>query len=121
VLLAGAGRTDRLFYGERRHLSAEQTDALLSGRLDPLADFAALAAAAGARPPERQPWGYTQIVHRSALGRARYTSAVNHFATSDEVFVADLRRRGIAPELLPGLYCLHLDHAFAWYGTDRFL
>jgi hypothetical protein len=22
---------------------------------------------------------------------------------------------------VPGLLCLHLDHPFAWYGTDSFL
>lgn len=115
------GRTRRLLYGQRRYLTAGQTDALLSGRIDGLRDFDALSQCATARAPEHAPWGYTQIVHRSTLGRLRYREELNHFAHSDGMFVEECRRHGILPETIDGLFCLHLDHPFAWYGTNVFL
>jgi hypothetical protein len=115
------GRTDKLFYGERRFLTAAQTDALLSGRIDSLREFDEIAATAVAREPERFHWGYTQIVHRSTLDRIRYHEGFNHFAHSDGMFVDECKRFGIAPFRLEGLFCLHLDHPFSWYGTDTFL
>jgi hypothetical protein len=121
VLQRVEGRCGCLFYGCRRHLSAAQTDSLLSGRLDPLDDFQALAAANQSRPLDQTPWGYTQIFHRSALDRMRYREDVNHFAHSDDAFVAAWRRGGMAAELLDGLVCLHLNHPFAWQGTRAFL
>lgn len=113
---------DYLFYGERRFLDTTQTDSLLSGRADALRQFADLAAAAAAvREPERYPWGYTQIVRRSTIERLRYPEDQNHFAHSDGMFTEACKRNGVMPELIDGLFCLHLDHPFAWYGTDRFL
>jgi hypothetical protein len=115
------GRTQRLFYGQRRSLAASQTAALLANRTDGLREFAALSQCANAKEPENAPAGYTQIVHRSTLGRVRYREGVNHFAQSDLMFVEDCRQRGIIPEQIDGLFCLHLDHPFAWYGTKIFL
>jgi len=110
-----------LFYGQRRYLPAAQTDGLLSGRLDGVRDFTELAAAANARPAENSPWGYTQIVHRNIFERVRYGERLNHFAHSDSIFAEECRRRGITARQVNGLYCLHLEHPFAWYGTDMFL
>lgn len=121
VLAALDGRADRLTFCERRFLSQAQTDALLTGRLDSVRDFEALAAAPAARPPEASPWGYTQIVSRRAIERVRYREDLNHFAHSDGMFVTDCRRHGIAPQRLDGLFCVHMDHPFAWYGTRTFL
>jgi hypothetical protein len=115
------GRTQRLFYGQRRSLAASQTAALLANCTDGLREFEALSQCANAREPENAPVGYTQIVHRSTLGRVRYREGVNNFAHSDLMFVEDCRRRGIIPEQIDGLLCLHLDHPFAWYGTTIFL
>jgi Glycosyl transferase family 2 len=115
------GRTHRLFYGQRRYLAASQTAALLANRIDGLREFKALSQCANAREPENAPWGYTQIVHRSTLGRVKYQEGLNHFAQSDLLFVEACRRRGITPEQIDGLFCLHLDHPFAWYGTSAFL
>ncbi len=115
------GRNPRLFYGQRRHLSASQTNALLSGQVDGLRDFESLARHASPRAPDHAPWGYTQIVHRSTLQRVRYREEVNHFDHSDDLFVADCKRHRIMPAPIDGLYCLHLDHPFAWYGTTTFL
>jgi Glycosyl transferase family 2 len=115
------GRTQRLFYGQRRYLAASQTAALLANRIDGLREFQALSQRADAREPENAPVGYTQIMHRSTLGRMRYREGVNHFAYSDLMFVEDCRRRGIIPEQIDGLFCLHLDHPFAWHGTSAFL
>ena len=121
VLQQVQGQTNHLFYGQRRHLSGAQTDALLAGRSDALHDFAALAAAANSRTPENAPWGYTQIVHRQVFDRIRYREGVNHFAHTDDIFAEDCRRRHITPKQLDDLFCLHLDHPFAWYGTNAFL
>jgi hypothetical protein len=115
------GRIRRLFYGQRRYLAASQTAALLAHRRDGLRDFEALSQCANAREAENAPVGYTQIVHRSVWGRVRYHEGVNHFAYSDLMFVEDCQRRGIIPTQIDGLFCLHLDHPFAWYGTSAFL
>lgn len=115
------GRSGHLFYGQRRYLTSAQTDALLAGRMDGLLQFNELAHGATVRAPENAPWGYTQIVHRSAFKRVSYREEHNHFAHSDGMFVADCKRRSITPRQIDGLFCLHLDHPFSWYGTDTFL
>lgn len=115
-------RGDRLFYGQRQHLSDAITSALLAGRADGVADFAELAAATqSGSPTENSPWGYTQIVRRVVFDRLRYTESFNHFAHSDGEFIARCKRGGLLPEQVPGLCCLHLEHPFAWYGNNQFL
>jgi hypothetical protein len=121
VLQQIQGRPNALFYGERRFLTAKQTDAVLSGRVDALREFDDLVRAPLSREPEIYPWGYTQIVHRSTLERVRYNQEFNHFAHSDGMFANECKRHQILPLQLEGLFCLHLDHPFAWYGTDTFL
>ncbi len=115
------GRGSRLFYGQRRYLTASQTSELLAGRSDGLRDFDALSHNVGPRAPDNQPWGYTQIVHRSTLERVPYREQINHFAHSDSLFIQDCKRRRILPAQVEGLFCLHLDHPFSWYGTNAFL
>jgi hypothetical protein len=115
------GQGPRLFYGRRLHLTACQTDALLAGRLDGVRDFEALCRSTSPKPPDDAPWGYTQIMHRSILELVPYPEDFNHFAHSDGMFAADCQRHGIQPEQIDGLFCLHLDHPFAWYGTNVFL
>lgn len=115
------GQTDALFFGERRFLSEDQTAGLLSGRVDSLKEFHELASAAESGRREEFHWGYTQIVHRSTLARLRYTEEFNHFAHSDGMFAEACKRAGIKPRKLPGLFCLHLDHPFSWYGSEMFL
>jgi glycosyl transferase family 2 len=121
VLASMDGRANHLSYGERRFLSQAQTDALLAGRLDPLRQFHELAASSTSRQAEASPWGYTQIVNQSAISGIRYREDLNHFAHSDGMFVADCTRHAITPRQLDGLFCLHMDHPFAWYGTRTFL
>jgi glycosyl transferase family 2 len=115
------GRPPRLFYVERRYLPQAQTEALLAGRLDGLRDFDALARLQHPRGPDCEPWGYTQIVPRRVLEQTPYQEQTNHFAYTDKHFVEACARRGVAAEPIPGLFCLHLDHPFAWYGTETFL
>lgn len=121
VMAQLGNRRNCLFYGQRRYLTQAQTDALLAGRYDGIADFDALAASEHQRPDENAPWGYTQIVHRSILERLPYREDINHFAHSDSAFIDMCRRKQIKPTPIAGLYCLHLDHPFAWYGTNVFL
>jgi hypothetical protein len=111
----------RLYYGQRRHLGQVETDALLAGRLDPVRDFEELCRRGSPRPAEEVPWGYTQIVPRSTLERFPYHEGHNHFAHTDGMFLEECKRRGVRAERIDGLFCLHLDHPFAWYGTDMFL
>lgn len=120
VLQQVEGHEQHLFFGQRRRLTAAQTDAVLAGRVDGLHDFDGLAAAANLRV-ENGPWGFTQIVHRRVFERIRYSEEVNHFARTDEIFVNDCRRHKISPKQLQGLFCLHIEHPFAWYGTKYFL
>ena len=120
VLQQVQGQEQHLFYGQRRRLSAVQTDAVLGGRADGLHDFAQLAAEPNLRV-EIGPWGFTQIVHRRVFEQIRYSEGVNHFARTDEIFVDDCRRKGISPKQVEGLFCLHIEHPFAWYGTKYFL
>ncbi len=110
-----------LFYGQRRFLTASQTNALLAGRIDGLTEFEALAQAESPRGPDNAPWGYTQIVHRSVMGRVRYREDINHFAHSDMAFIDSCKRQRIEPRQIDDLVCLHMEHAFAWYGTKAFL
>lgn len=121
VLQQVADSQQTLFYGQRRHLSAAATQGLLAGRLDSLADFAALAAEPAPRPADNAPWGYTQIGPRALFTRLRYSEQVNHYARSDDMFVEACRRQGVAVRPIDGLFCLHLDHPFAWYGAESFL
>jgi hypothetical protein len=114
-------RTPRLFFGKRYYLGPSQTDQLLTGRVDGLHDFDALARSASPRGPEDSPWGYTQIVHRSTMLQVPYREEFNHFAHTDGLFIQDCLRRRILSERVEGLFCLHLDHPFSWYGTDVFL
>lgn len=114
-------RSRTLYYGQRRYLSSEQTDGLLAGRLDSLNDFAELATVADRRGHENAPWGYTQIAHRSLWDRMPYSEHVNHFAHSDDLFVRECYRQKIKLEQIAGLFCLHMHHPFAWYGTDVYL
>ncbi len=115
------GNPGHLYFGERRHLTWPQTQALLAGRYDGLADFAQLAVAEHQRAPDRAPWGFTQIVHRSVMDRARYRDDIDHFAYTDNAFLEDCARLAIRPRLVEGLFCLHLNHPFSWYGTNAFL
>jgi hypothetical protein len=122
VLRCVDGRPDdRLFFGERRHLTAGHTDALLAGRYDSLRDFEALARHRPWRPPDRHPFGFTQIVRRSVLERIPYREDIGRFDQTDVIFVHDCLRHGIVPEPVAGLVCLHLYHPFAWNGAAGFL
>jgi predicted O-methyltransferase YrrM len=106
----------------RRHLSEAQTDALLEGAMDSIADFGELARASeGVGWEDEAPWGYTQLFERSLLERVRYRDDVNSFARTDEAFIDACGREGYAPRALSGILCLHLAHPFAWHGTDEFL
>jgi Glycosyl transferase family 2 len=115
------GQTQYLFYCQRSYLTASQTSALLSGRINALTAFEALAQASNPRSPDCAPWGYTQIVHRSVIERILYRDYFNHFANCDLLFVDDCKRHNIEPRHVDGLIGLHLDHPFSWYGTNTFL
>jgi hypothetical protein len=119
-LLAQQPATSSLVYGERRHLTKSATDALLAGRFDPTRDFAQVASAHHENP-DIYPWGFTQIIHRSHLDRIRYREDLDHFAGSDGSFLDDCRAAGLRETRLEGVMCLHLNHPFAWYGTNVYL
>jgi hypothetical protein len=112
---------DCLYYGERWNLPQHWTNAALNGKVDGLAEFAELSRVAKTSGPDVGPYGFTQIVHRSVFNRIRYREDVNHFAHTDDQFAANCRRIGLRQERVQGLYCLHLVHPFAWYGTNHSL
>lgn len=105
-----AGRTDRMYYGQRRPLSGAQTAALVSGRLDGLFRFDLLAGGIPPRQPDNSPMGYTQIVHRTALERMWLRGALADFSGNGKSFVENCVRHGIVPEEVPGFFCLRLEH-----------
>jgi Glycosyl transferase family 2 len=121
VLQYVCNRPRKLYYGQRRYLSSEQTDGLLAGRTDSLTDFSELATLADGRGHENAPWGYTQIAHRSLWDRMPYSEHVNCFAHSDDLFIRECRRQKIKIEQIAGIFCLHMHHPFAWHGTDIYL
>lgn len=120
-VLERVGNRRGVFYGRRRHLSGEQTAALLSGRLDGVRDFDELARRRDHTPADDAPWGYTQIAPREVLEHVGYTEQFDHYAGSDNQFILDCRRRGVRVERLPRLFCLHLSHPFSWYGAGTYL
>lgn len=117
--IAASGR--HLYYGRRRHLTAEATDALIAGRSDAFSDFARIATAGATGALDEHPWGYTQIVPRDVLSRIPYPEQHDSFAYSDEEFLVACRRRRLVPRQVPGLECLHLAHPFVWYANDTYL
>jgi hypothetical protein len=119
VLHATAQRKRQLYYCERRFLSFEDTQALLAGTADPMAEFDSLSERSEWR--EAQPYGYTQIVPADVLTRYRYREDINHFAESDLSFVSRCWKNQIRPAQIEGMHCLHLSHPFAWHGTPVFL
>lgn len=121
VLAHVESRPRALFYGERRHLTPSQTDAVLTGAVDAIAHFARLSATAVGRAPDHVAWGYTQIVHRSVLERIPYRELAETFAKTDTLFAFECQQRQIHPSRVPGLVCLHLDHPFSWRGVSAFL
>jgi Glycosyl transferase family 2 len=112
---------EHLFYGQRRHLSRRQTDALLSGRVDGLTEFDSLCASHSEQAHDHAPLGYTQIARRSTLRRLPYQDQLDTFASSDLTFVDACLHAGIGLRPVDGLVCLHLHHPFSWFGTDRYL
>ena len=114
-------RQNRIYFGQRYHLSTPQTYDLITGRCDSVKDFDQVKQQAPPRAPEIEPWGYTQIVHHSTLKKIPYREGINHFAHSDDIFVKDCQRQQIRLEQIDGLFCLHLAHPFAWNGTTLFL
>jgi hypothetical protein len=121
VLDYAPGRANRMLYGRRRYLTAGITSDVLCGRRDSIAEFDRLVQEPTTQADENAPWGYTQIVHRSAVERWRYPESFNHFAHGDGHFIDQCRARGVTPEQMPQMVCLHLDHPFAWYGTNECL
>ena len=115
------GQKEKLFYGERRRLSGEDTDALLSGRTDGLAGFEKLACSTAEQVPEKYQWGYTQIVHRAVFQDIRYAENLNSFSQTDGLFAEACQARNIIPQPIEGVFCLHLEHPFSWYGTNIYL
>jgi glycosyltransferase involved in cell wall biosynthesis len=112
---------DCLYYGERWNLSKKWTDAVLSQAVDPVTEFPQLSRDARTPTPDVGPYGFTQIAHRSVFERIRYREHINHFARTDDLFADECKRGGLRMRKVPGLYCLHLVHPFAWYGTEHLL
>lgn len=110
-----------LYFGERLHLSRAQTALLLTGRADGCGGLESLLAVEEPRAVDSAPNGYSQVFHRITLKQVRYPEHFNTFARSDDAFVDSCKQRGIYPQRVPGLRCVHLDHPFAWNGTQSFL
>lgn len=121
ILQFVAGRTPIISFGERRHLAKRLSQAILAGAVDAVGGFDELARGEAIGQIDRSPWGYAQLVPREILRSVRYREDIDHYAHTDEIFVAECRRRGLPLQFLEDLVCLHLQHPFAWYGTEDFL
>jgi hypothetical protein len=119
-LLAQLNGIDTLWFCERRHLTKTVTDGLLVGRFDPSDDFDTFADRHGAHV-DVEPWGYTQIFHRSHLAWVQYPDGHMAYAYCDTNFVDAWRAAGLRQSQLAGVRCLHLAHPFSWNGTNRLL
>jgi hypothetical protein len=113
--------TSRVLYGERRHLAKRTTQAVLAGAIDASGAFAEIARDGTTGQVDRSPWGYAQLIPRELLQSVRYREDVDHYAHTDEFFITACTKRGFAPKFFDGLFCLHLEHPFSWYGTGQFL
>jgi hypothetical protein len=113
---------DRVFGVRRSFVRREDTERILSGELDPFADFERLALSEG--DGEENPFvgvlGYCQAVDRKAFARARYPEEFDKVNQSDIVFVERLRREaGVQPAFLEDRIVLHLWHPRNWQGTTE--
>jgi GT2 family glycosyltransferase len=112
-------------YGvSRSFVPREETERILTGHLDPWAEFGRLAESRG--DGEENCFvgvlGYCQAVHRSAFARARYPEELDMVNQSDIAFVERLKRRaGVSPRFLEDRTVLHLWHPRNWQGTSEFL
>jgi Glycosyl transferase family 2 len=121
ILRSIVGLGPRIFFGERRHLRKRTTQAILAGAIDAVCGFNQLVTGQSYDHVDRSPWGYAQLVPREILRSVRYREDVDHYAHTDEIFVSECQRRGLTTQFLENLICLHLEHPFAWYGTNQFL
>lgn len=100
-----------------------ETERVLSGQVDPFADFERLAESMGDGQENALVGvlGYCQAVHRKAFARARYPEEFDQVNQSDIVFVERLGARGIKPRFLETERALHLWHPRNWKGTTELL
>ncbi len=112
-------------YGIRRSfIGREDTEQILSGKLDPFDRFEELSRSEG--DGEENAFvgvlGYCQAVHRTAFAKARYPEEFDMVNQSDIVFVERLAREAqVHPQFLEDLTVLHLWHPRNWSGTQEFL
>jgi len=118
-------RESRHVYGIRRSfVGREETERILSGELNPFAEFDRLSRSPG--DGEESPFvgvlGYCQAVHRDAFARTRYPEEFDVVNQSDIVFVERLgREAGVTARFLGEHRVLHLWHPRNWQGTSESL
>jgi glycosyltransferase involved in cell wall biosynthesis len=112
-------------YGVRRvFLAKAETEKILVGEIDPVADFERLSGSEG--DGEEKAFvgvlGYCQAVDRKAFARARYPEELDMVNQSDIVFVDRLASEAqVTPQYLNDRAVLHLWHPRNWAGTSEFL
>lgn len=115
---------DRVYGVQRSFVGKGETERILSGQLDPFAEFDRLSLSQG--DGEENSFvgvlGYCQAVHRKGFARARYPEELDMVNQSDIAFVERLKREaGIRPQYLSDRTVLHLWHPRNWQGTAEFL
>lgn len=100
-----------------------ETERILSGQVDPFADFKRLEESKGDGEENALVGvlGYCQAVHRRAFARARYPEEFDQVNQSDIVFVERLGRFGVRSRFLETERALHLWHPRNWKGTTELL
>jgi len=112
----------RVYGVSRSFIPKEDTERILSGDLDPFAEFERLSRSKG--DGEEKAYvgvlGYCQAVHRRAFALARYPEELDMVNQSDIAFVERLRREaGTTPLFLESRTVLHLWHPRNWQGTTE--
>jgi ADP-heptose:LPS heptosyltransferase/glycosyltransferase involved in cell wall biosynthesis len=106
----------------RQFLSAQTTDKILAGMLDPhLAWASVLAEDQQEEQGYRGVLGYCQATLRKNWEMVGYPEEFDNIAKSDVAFVERLGQCGVTPLFLKDLHVLHLNHPRNWEGTQEFL
>jgi hypothetical protein len=113
---------DRVVGVYRSFLTAETTNGILAGLLDPFKEFERYSMEdCDEVHGFRGVLGYCQAVLRDKWGDVGYPTEFDNIAQSDVAFVDRLAKRGVTPLFLKDLKVLHLQHPRDWAGTNAFL
>ena len=106
----------------RNFLTPKTTASILTGALDPFANFDSLKSEDQEEVQGyRGVLGYCQATTHDAWKQTGYPAEFDEIAKSDVAFNERLAKIGVTPMFLRDVTVLHLNHERNWMGTDDFL